>query len=202
MDLPAGFALACVMEREDPRDALVSNRAACLEELPAGAVVGTSSLRRVVLLRDAFARLGRTDIRIEPLRGNVNTRLRKLDDGGYDAIVLAAAGLRRLGMAQRIRAAFEPHQMLPAAGQGALAVSKEMGGSCSMPLAAHAVWRDGNLHLDAAWGVVDDSPSAVAAAPLVRSSASGRVSSLYHAQALGQGVAVQLCQGGAERSPA
>jgi len=182
-------------------------------------------------LRDAFARLGRTDIRIEPLRGNVNTRLRKLDEGAYDAIVLAAAGLKRLGMAQRIRTAFEPDQMLPAAGQGALgievrgdrqdlvqalaplahvatwqavaaerAVSKEMGGSCSMPLAAHAVWRDGSLHLDAAWGVVDDSPMAVAAAPLVRSSAAGRVASLEQAQLLGQGVAERLCQGGAVRS--
>lgn len=231
MDLPPGFALACVMEREDPRDALVSSRAASLEELPRDAVVGTSSLRRVVLLRDAFARLGRTDIRIEPLRGNVNTRLRKLDDGAYDAIVLAAAGLRRLGMAQRIRAAFEPQQMLPAAGQGALgievrtdrhdlvealaplahaatwqavaaerAVSKEMGGSCSMPLAAHAVWRDGHLHLEAAWGVVDDSPSARAVAPLVRRSGSGQVASLDQAEFLGQGVAVQLCQGGAVRS--
>jgi len=233
MDLPEGFVLACVMEREDPRDALVSGRVASLEELPPGAVVGTSSLRRVVLLRDAFARLGRTDIRIEPLRGNVNTRLRKLDEGAYDAIVLAAAGLKRLGMAQRIRTAFEPDQMLPAAGQGALgievradrqdlvealaplahiatwqavaaerAVSKEMGGSCSMPLAAHAVWRDGVLHLDAAWGVVDDSPMAVAAAPLVRSSAAGRVASLEQAQLLGQGVAERLCQGGAVRSQA
>ena len=79
MELPEGFALACVMEREDPRDALVSNHHASLADLPQGAVVGTSSLRRMVLLQDAFTRLGRTDIRIQPLRGNVNTRLRKLD---------------------------------------------------------------------------------------------------------------------------
>ena len=87
MDLPDGFTLACVLEREDPRDALVSPRYASLDDLPQGAVVGTSSLRRVVLLRAL-----RPDLRIEPLRGNLDTRLRKLDEGQYDAIVLAAAG--------------------------------------------------------------------------------------------------------------
>src|SRR5215212_8230771 len=97
MDLPEGFALACVMEREDPRDALVSPKYASLADLPQGGVVGTSSLRRVVLLRAL-----RPDVKIEPLRGNLDTRLRKLDEGGYDAIVLAAAGLKRLGLAQRI----------------------------------------------------------------------------------------------------
>jgi hydroxymethylbilane synthase len=117
MDLPEGFALACVLEREDPRDALVSNRYATLDELPQGAVVGTSSLRRVVLLRAL-----RPDLRIEPLRGNLDTRLRKLDEGQYDAIVLAAAGLKRLGLESRIRVAFEPDTMLPAAGQGALGI--------------------------------------------------------------------------------
>ena len=164
MELPEGFALACVMEREDPRDAWVSNRHESLQALPPGAVVGTSSLRRVVLLRAQ-----RPDLRIEPLRGNLDTRLRKLDEGQYDGIVLAAAGLKRLGLAQRIRAEFDTGAMLPAAGQGALgieirsgrsdlvaalaplahqttwlavaaerAVSRAMGGSCSMPLAAHA----------------------------------------------------------------
>ena len=113
MELPEGFVLACVLEREDPRDALVSPRYASLEELPQGAVVGTSSLRRVMLLH---AR--RPDLRIEPLRGNLDTRLRKLDEGQYDAIVLAAAGLKRLGLEDRIRIAFEPETMLPAAGQG------------------------------------------------------------------------------------
>ncbi|KAA9168553.1 hydroxymethylbilane synthase, partial [Delftia sp. BR1] len=109
MELPEGFVLACVMEREDPRDAFVSNRYAALAELPQGAVVGTSSLRRQALLQAL-----RPDLRIEPLRGNVNTRLRKLDEGHYDAIVLAAAGLMRLGLADRIRARFEPAGMLPA----------------------------------------------------------------------------------------
>jgi hydroxymethylbilane synthase len=233
MELPEGFALACVMEREDPRDALVSNHYASLAELPTGAVVGTSSLRRVVLLQDAFARLGRTDIRIEPLRGNVNTRLRKLDDGAYHAIVLAAAGLKRLGFASRIRAAFEPAEMLPAAGQGALgieiradrpdvlealqplahmptwqavaaerAVSLEMGGSCSMPLAAHAVWRGGALQLEAAWGVVVEPPGTQPSRPLVRVAGAGAAGNLAQARALGRDVALQLCAAGAVRSQA
>ena len=103
MELPEGFALACVMEREDPRDAFVSPNYANLAALPQGAVVGTSSLRRVALLRAL-----RPDLKIEPLRGNLDTRLRKLDEGQYDAIVLAAAGLKRLGLApshpRRLRA--------------------------------------------------------------------------------------------------
>jgi hydroxymethylbilane synthase len=178
MELPTGFELAAVMEREDPRDAWVSNRYASLHDLPQGAVVGTSSLRRVVQLLAA-----RPDLRIEPLRGNLDTRLRKLDEGGYDGIVLAAAGLIRLGLAQRIRRVFETDEMLPAAGQGALgieirsddsavrehlsdllhpptwlathaerAVSRGLGGSCSMPLAAHAVWTGAQLSLRAALG--------------------------------------------------
>ena len=178
MDLPAGFALAAVLEREDPRDAWVSPRFATLDELPHGACVGTSSLRRVAQLATA-----RPDLRIEPLRGNLDTRLRKLDEGQYDAIVLAAAGLVRLGLADRIRARFPVERMLPAAGQGALgievraddaelraalaplidrptwlavhaerAVSRGLGGSCSMPLAAHAVWQGDMLHLAAALG--------------------------------------------------
>ncbi len=115
MDLPAGFALVGVMEREDPRDAWVSSQYARLEDLPQGAVVGTSSLRRTVLLRAL-----RPDLRIEPLRGNLDTRLRKLDEGQYAGIILAAAGLKRLGLSQRIRHVFSSDQMLPAAGQGAL----------------------------------------------------------------------------------
>jgi hydroxymethylbilane synthase len=217
MDLPEGFALACVMEREDPRDALVSNRYATLADLPPGAVVGTSSLRRIVLLRAL-----RPDLKIEPLRGNLDTRLRKLDDGQYDAIVLAAAGLKRLGLGQRIRQVFEPDQMLPAAGQGALgievrsgrddllqilsplahqttwlavaaerAVSRAMGGSCSMPLAAHATLAGEYLQLRAAWGEPEGDAS------LVRAQAGGSVADLTAAAELGTGVAAQLRAAGA-----
>jgi hydroxymethylbilane synthase len=177
MELPEGFVLACVMQREDPRDAWVSPHYATLHDLPHGACVGTSSLRRVSLLQAL-----RPDLRIEPLRGNLDTRLRKLDEGQYDGIVLAAAGLKRLGLNERIRHIFSIDEMLPAAGQGALgieirharadvsallaplahqptwlavaaerAVSRAMGGSCSMPLAAHAVWQGTALHLQAAW---------------------------------------------------
>ncbi len=117
MELPAGFVLAAVLEREDPRDAFVSSRYDGLAALPLGARVGTSSLRRVVQL---LAR--RPDLQVLPLRGNLDTRLRKLDEGEFDAIVLAAAGLKRLGLAARVRAAFDPGEMLPAAGQGALAI--------------------------------------------------------------------------------
>ena len=217
MELPDGFALACVMEREDPRDAFVSPRYATLDDLPQGAVVGTSSLRRQVLLQAL-----RPDLQIEPLRGNLDTRLRKLDEGRYDGIVLAAAGLKRLGLASRIRAAFEPAAMLPAAGQGALgievrsdrqdlidalaplahqptwltvaaerAVSRAMGGSCSMPLAAHGTLSDGVLQLDAAWG---DPEGQV---PLVRAHISGPATTLAQAEALGDTVAQRLRAGGA-----
>jgi hydroxymethylbilane synthase len=217
MDLPEGFALACVMEREDPRDALVSPKYASLEELPQGAVVGTSSLRRVVLLRAL-----RPDLKIEPLRGNLDTRLRKLDEGHYDAIVLAAAGLKRLGLAQRIRQSFEPAQMLPSAGQGALAievrseradllellapladqrtwmavaaeraVSRAMGGSCSMPLAAHATFSGEYLQLSAAWGEPEGSTA------LVRAMDAAAVADVEQAAVLGNSVAAQLRAGGA-----
>jgi len=117
MDLPDAFVLAAVSAREDPRDAFVSNRYDSLAALPEGAVVGTSSLRREAQLRERFPSLV-----VEPLRGNVNTRLRKLDEGRYHAIVLAAAGLKRLGLATRIRALLEPDELLPAPGQGALAI--------------------------------------------------------------------------------
>lgn len=224
MELPAGFALACVMEREDPRDAWVSPHCAGLADLPSGAVVGTSSLRRLVLLREALGALGRGDVRIEPLRGNLDTRLRKLDEGQYQAIVLAAAGLKRLGLGERIRQIFEPDASLPAAGQGALgieirshradvqaalaplahmptwlsvaaerAVSRAMGGSCSMPLAAFSRWEsEGGLRIDAAWG------QELVASPLVRASARESVSTLAQAEALGIRVARLLCEAGAQ----
>lgn len=162
MDLPDGFALAAILEREDPRDAFVSNDHASLDALPAGAVVGTSSLRRQALIAARYPHLV-----IRPLRGNLDTRLGKLDRGEYAAIILAAAGLKRLGLTHRIRALIEPEQSLPAPGQGAMAieilsarddlmqllapldhlptaqavsaeraVSRIFGGSCQIPLAA------------------------------------------------------------------
>jgi hydroxymethylbilane synthase len=117
MDMPEGFALSAVTAREDPRDAFVSNRFLDLAGLPGGARVGTSSLRREAQLRERDPLL-----QVLPLRGNVNTRLRKLDEGGYDAIVLAAAGLKRLGLASRISSYLDPEESLPAVGQGALAI--------------------------------------------------------------------------------
>jgi hydroxymethylbilane synthase len=117
MELPEGFVLGAITAREDPRDAFVANDHDTLDALPENAVVGTSSLRREAQLRERHPRL-----RIESLRGNVNTRLRKLDDGGYTAIVLAAAGLKRLGLGLRIRALLDPDESLPAPGQGALAI--------------------------------------------------------------------------------
>jgi hydroxymethylbilane synthase len=164
MELPAGFELAAVLEREDPRDAFVSNHYASLDALPDGAVIGTSSLRRQALIAARFPQLA-----IRPLRGNLDTRLGKLDRGEYAAIILAAAGLKRLGLPQRIRALLEPEQSLPAPGQGAMAIeilaerddvyallaplnhvptaraviaertlSKSFSGSCQIPLAAFA----------------------------------------------------------------
>ena len=222
MDLPAGFELACVMEREDSRDAWVSPHCTGLADLPPNAVVGTSSLRRTVLLRDALLKLERRDVRIEPLRGNLDTRLRKLDEGQYAAIVLAAAGLKRLGLGERIRHVFSTAEMLPAAGQGALgieiragrpelaaelapladqttwqcvaaerAVSRAMGGSCSMPLAAHATLEAGRLHLRAAWGDAEQP------GPLVRAEAAAAITSAADAEALGERVAGDLRAGGA-----
>ena len=229
MDLPDGFALACVLEREDPRDAFVSNQFASLADLPQGAVVGTSSLRRLVLLKAL-----RPDLVIQPLRGNLDTRLRKLDEGQYHAIVLAAAGLKRLGLESRIRNTFEPAQMLPAAGQGALGievcadradllaalatlahtptwlavtaertVSRAMGGSCSMPLAAFTQGAAAGdaMQLNAAWGdpATAEAPSTTAdpLAPLVQVKQTKVVRNFAEAEALGEAVAAQLRAGGA-----
>ncbi len=136
MTLPAGFAITIVGEREDARDALVSNRYGALQDLPANANVGTSSLRRESQLRRHFPHLT-----IRSLRGNVNTRLRKLDDGEYDAIILAAAGLRRLGFEGRIRSALDITQFLPAIAQGALGIeylsSRPEVGNWLAPFARH-----------------------------------------------------------------
>lgn len=164
MNVPEGFTLAAITEREDPRDAFVSNQYSNIDELPAGSIVGTSSLRRESQLRAQFPHLT-----IKPLRGNVQTRLRKLDEGQYAAIILAAAGLKRLELSNRITALLNPEQSLPAVGQGALgiecredrsdliallqplhhhktaccvkaerAMSRVLGGSCQIPLGAFA----------------------------------------------------------------
>jgi hydroxymethylbilane synthase len=117
MEFPAGLGLGVICEREDPSDAFVSNRYACLEDLPAGSVVGTSSLRRECQLRSR-----RPDLQVRFLRGNVNTRLRKLDENEYDAIILASAGLLRLGFAGRIAQRIDVADSLPAGGQGAVGI--------------------------------------------------------------------------------
>jgi len=176
--VPEGLALAAVSEREDPRDALVLPKGSppgceSLADLPSGAVVGTSSPRRL-----AQAKYLRPDIEIKELRGNVDTRLRKLDEGQYDAIILAAAGLRRLGLGSRITAVIAADQMIPAVGQGAIGIEtrdgdthaielarllnheltqlactaerallRALGGGCQLPIAAHAVIHDRDLHL-------------------------------------------------------
>ncbi len=179
MMLASEFRLAAVMAREDPRDCFVSPRHESLQAMPAGSIVGTSSLRRELMLRAAFPQL---DIR--PVRGNVGTRLRKLDAGDFDALIMAAAGLKRLGLADRIRQILPTRDFLPAPGQGALgieilaaredaatlvaplehaatraataaerAVSRLLGGSCEVPLAAYAEQEsDGKLRLRARVG--------------------------------------------------
>ncbi len=173
MDMPPGFTLGAIAMREDPRDAFVSQRCATLADMPAGAVVGTSSLRREAQLRERYPGL-----EVKPLRGNINTRLRKLDEGQYDAVILAAAGLERLGFAARIRTLLDPADSLPAPGQGALVIecrsdradviealapladrdttlattaerafARALSGSCHTPLAAYALFRNGKLWL-------------------------------------------------------
>ncbi len=173
MVMPEGFVLAAISARENPRDAFVSNSYAGLDELPAGAVVGTSSLRRESILRAKYPQLA-----IRSLRGNLDTRLRKLDAGEYDAIILAAAGLIRLGLENRIRSVLTAEQSLPAPGQGALGIelvagdaamaavvaplddpdtahcvkaerafSRALGGSCQVPLGGYAVMEEGKLWL-------------------------------------------------------
>ncbi len=175
MELPEGFCIAAILEREDPRDCLVSGKYESLESLPPGARVGTSSLRREVQLRRRFP-----GFEIASVRGNVDTRLAKLDRGEYDALLLAAAGLKRLELGDRIRALVSPEDSLPAPGQGALAIecrsdradllamlapmvhaetsacvraeralSRALSGSCQLPLGAFAVMEAGKLRLRA-----------------------------------------------------
>lgn len=173
MNMPPGFMLAAITEREDPRDAFVSNKYTHLDELPAGSIVGTSSLRRESQLRARYPHL-----QVQPLRGNVQTRLRKLDEGQFAAIILAAAGLKRLELTYRITSLLEPEISLPAVGQGALgiecrddradlallmqplhhaetaycveaerAMSRVLGGSCQVPLGGFAEITDDVLTL-------------------------------------------------------
>ena len=188
MELPQGFELAAILEREDPRDAFVSNDHASLADLPDGSIVGTSSLRRQALISARFPELV-----IKPLRGNLDTRLGKLDRGEYAAIILAAAGLKRLGLPERIRGLIAPEESLPAPGQGAMAieivsdradlraalaplshlptaaavtaeraVSRSFGGSCQVPLAAFATVDGDAMHLRAMVATPDGTRTAFA----------------------------------------
>ncbi|MEM7563328.1 MAG: hydroxymethylbilane synthase, partial [Pseudomonadota bacterium] len=215
VEFPPGLELALVMEREDPRDALVSNQYASLTELPSGARVGTSSLRRQTQLREA-----RPDLDIDWLRGNVNTRLAKLDAGEFDAIILAASGLQRLGMSDRIRAALEPEECLPAIGQGVLgieirsddeavreliaplmhpdtttriaaerALNETLNGGCQVPIAGYATLERGQIYLR---GLVGEPDGSVILRAEVRGAAAD-------ARALGVELAHQLLSQGADR---
>lgn len=183
VEFPAGLYLPIILEREDPRDAFVSNRHADLRDLPDQAVVGTSSLRRQCQLRET-----RPDLRLVDLRGNVNTRLAKLDAGDFDAIILASAGLKRLGMESRISACLDPGAMLPAIGQGAIgiecregdtavldllqplldedtrcrveaerAMNNRLAGGCQVPIAGHAVLEGDELWMRGLVGRPDGS---------------------------------------------
>lgn len=216
MELPEDFALTAIMEREDPRDAFVSNDYASLEVLPPGSVVGTSSLRREAMLRTRYPQLV-----VRPLRGNLDTRLAKLDRGEYAAVILAAAGLKRLGLGARIRALIDADVSLPAAGQGALGieirtgrpelaawlaplhheptalaveaermVSRELGGSCEVPLAAYATWHDAVLHLKGRVSTPDGTR-------VLATDACAHVTSQERALALGLEVAASLKEQGA-----
>lgn len=213
MNLPDGFMMAATGEREDPRDAFVSNNFTSLENLPVGSIVGTSSLRRQSQLQ---ARL--PHLKIESLRGNLQTRLRKLDEGQYDAIILAAAGLIRLGLSARIRSVISPELSIPAVGQGALgieinanrpdlldilaplnhpntqvcveaerAMSRALAGSCTVPLGAYATCEAEQIHITGFVASVDGKQMLI-------ESASGHRS---QADALGQKLAKQLLAKGA-----
>ncbi len=216
MTLPEGFTLAAVMQREDPRDALVSSLYASLDALPPGSVVGTSSLRREAMVRARYPHL-----HVAPLRGNLDTRLAKLDRGDYAAIILAAAGLQRLGLAARIRARLDIADSLPAAGQGALgietrtdradllqwlaplddrdtalataaerAVSLALGGSCTVPLAAYGSWDGAQLRLQSSIATPDGART-------LRADACAAVVDLNQARQLGHQVAQTLIDQGA-----
>ena len=215
MQFPEGLGLAVICKREDPRDAFVSNSYRTFAELPQGAVVGTSSLRRQCQLKAL-----RPDLDIRSLRGNVGTRLSKLDNGDYDAIILASAGLIRLGLADRIASFIEVEQSLPAAGQGAVgiecrtddvqvkqllapladaettccvlaerAMNNHLQGGCQVPIGGYAVLQQGQLYLRALVGNVDGSQ-------IIR--AEGK-SAVKNADVLGVQIAEQLLAQGADK---
>lgn len=217
--LPPGLVIAAITAREDARDALVLREGLSLPQpsiksLPVGAVVGTSSPRRLSQLKHL-----RPDVIVKELRGNVDTRLRKLDAGEYEAVILASAGLLRLGLGHRISAPVEIEEMLPAVGQGALgletrdddaellrllapledegtraacmaerALLRTLGGGCQLPIAAHAVVSDERLRLDAL-------VAAVAGETIIRDSLEG---SIRNAEQVGEELAARLLKGGAE----
>lgn len=218
-DMPAqptaGLTLAAICEREDPRDALLSPHFACLEDLPAGAVVGTSSSRRACLLRSI-----RPDLVVAPLRGNVGTRLQKLAQGDYAAIILAAAGLIRLGQAAQIRTYMPPDPWIPAVGQGAIGIecradnrrimpwlfplehaptrncvtaerafNQQLGGGCQLPIAAHAIYEDQHLKIQGFVAHPDKDQT-------IRAELTG---SIEHPAALGKLLADLLLQKGADK---
>lgn len=214
VDLPQGLELGLIMEREDPRDAFVSNHYESLAAMPAGKLVGTSSLRRQTQIRERYPHL-----KIDWLRGNVNTRLRKLDEGEYDAIILASAGLIRLGFEQRIKLALEPEECLPAIGQGAVgielrsddtavkellaplaheettqriaaerAMNKALNGGCQVPIAGYAILKDGQIYMRGLVGEPDGSR-------ILRSEISGSVDD---AVSLGTRLAEDLLAQGAD----
>jgi len=218
MEMPENFTLAAITEREDPRDAFVSNRYLDLPGLPGGARIGTSSPRREAQLRERDPLLA-----IKPLRGNVNTRLAKLDRGEYDAIIVAAAGLRRLGLAARITSLLDPEECLPAVGQGALALeclvdradvvaalepladrettlattaerafARGLSGSCHTPLAAHAIFRHDELWLR---GFL----ASEGGGEVIRGEKSAAVADDEAADALGRALAAEFRDRGADR---
>lgn len=215
VEFPEGLTLHTICEREDPRDAFVSNNFANIDELPQGAIVGTSSLRRQCQIRAS-----RPDLKIHDLRGNVNTRLAKLDSGQYDAIILAAAGLIRLEMKDRIRAYIEPEVSLPANGQGAVgiecrtddeaikallaplehsetrirvnaerAMNRHLEGGCQVPIGAYALVSGDQVHLRGLVGAIDGSE-------ILRDEVSGHVND---AEKLGVELAKMLLAQGADR---
>lgn len=215
MQFPEGLGLAVICQREDPRDAFVSNSYRTFAELPQGAVVGTSSLRRQCQLKAL-----RPDLDIRSLRGNVGTRLSKLDNGDYDAIILASAGLIRLGLADRIASFIDVEQSLPAAGQGAVgiecrtddaqvqallapladaettycvlaerAMNNHLQGGCQVPIGGYAVLQQGQLYLRALVGDIDGSR-------IIR--AEGK-SAVENAEVLGVKIAEQLLAQGADK---